>query len=63
MTNPKVVFDTPYGNPQGTLELGAYNAFRVETVNQVNWYLLNLTDRPPAWIDGTGVEKQGNCSL
>lgn len=62
LTNAKVVFDTPYGNPQGTLEPAAYNALRVEVINQVNWYLLNLTDRPPAWIDGSGVEKQGNCS-
>ncbi|MCA9905378.1 MAG: SH3 domain-containing protein [Anaerolineae bacterium] len=64
LTNPKVVFDVPYGNPQGTLDPAPYNAVRVEQINGSLWYRVGVPlGIGQAWMDGTGIDKQGNCSL
>jgi hypothetical protein len=63
LTNPKAAFDVPYGNPRGTLDPAPYNALRVERALGSDWYRLATAVLGPVWIDGTGVEKQGNCTL
>ncbi len=63
LTNRKSVFDVPYGSPRGLLDPAPYNAQRVERVAGSDWYRLANTALGTVWIDGTGVDKQGNCGL
>lgn len=63
LENPKLVFDTPYGNPQGTIDPGPYEANQVRESNGLLWYRANIDPLGSVWMDGTILEKQGNCSL
>lgn len=63
LTNPKVVFDTPYGNPQGTVDPAPYEANRVRLTNNALWYRMQINGIGRVWMAGDGVEKQGNCDL
>lgn len=63
LSNPKAVFDTPYGNPQGTLEPAPYEASIVRETNGVLWYRVNPPAFGQVWISDGGIDKQGNCSL
>jgi len=64
LTNVRVIFDTPYGNPQGRLDPAPYEAARVEISNNATWYRLDRTSvGRPVWISASGTETQGNCGL
>lgn len=64
LTNAKVFFSVPYGDPRGRLDPAPYMAERVEQVNGAIWFRLRAPNYGSVvWIDGTAAETQGNCGI
>lgn len=64
LTNEKVFFSVPYGDPRGRLAPAPYMAERVELVNGAIWFRLRAPDYGSVvWLADGGIETQGNCAL
>ncbi|MCB9458731.1 MAG: hypothetical protein H6670_03700 [Anaerolineaceae bacterium] len=63
LTNPKAIFDAPYGNSRGTLDPAPYSAIRIVQAEGADWYLINTDAFGEVWIAGAGTDKQGDCGL
>ncbi|MCA9909270.1 MAG: hypothetical protein KC519_11520 [Anaerolineae bacterium] len=63
LSQNKAVFDQPYQNLRGLLDPGAYNAARIEIVNNAEWFRLTTTTYGVVWIEGASLNKQGDCNL